>query len=359
MRPRILSIGTATPEYTLTQENALNLSIELTGASQRRARAMQVLYQKSGVSQRHIAIYDADGHQDLYQTNENPQHRTSTSERMTRYLPLATPLAEKACRVCLTRANMEPNLVTHLVTVSCTGFASPGLDLAIIDQLGLAQDTQRVHVGFMGCHGAINGLRVAHALALAHRDSVVLLCCVELCSLHYQFGGQQGSDIANALFGDGAAACLIGMDPEVEYAPAIASTGSMIFKNTQHEMGWWIGDTGFEMQLSPNVPDHLAQNVKPWIEQWLEKVEMRIEDIASWAIHPGGPRVLKVIGNVFQQDPRITTITSKVLSENGNMSSPTILFILQRMLDVGCKLPIVAMAFGPGLVGEGVLLTKS
>lgn len=359
MKPRILSIGTATPEYTLTQESALDLSVELSGASPRRARAMQVLYKNCGVSQRHIAIYDADGHQDLYQPNANPRHHASTSERMRRYLPLATPLAEEACHSCLARSNMKPESITHLVTVSCTGFAAPGLDLAIIDQLGLARDTPRVHVGFMGCHGAINGLRVAHALALAHRDSVVLLCCVELCSLHFQFGGQQGSDVANALFGDGAAACLIGIDPEVGHAPVIASTGSMIFENTQGAMGWWIGDSGFEMQLSPSVPDHLAQVVKPWIEQWLEKVEMRIEDIACWAIHPGGPRVLKVIGNVFQLDPLITSMTSQVLREHGNMSSPTILFILQRMLDVGSRLPIVAMAFGPGLVGEGLLLTKS
>jgi len=242
--------------------------------------------------------------------------------------------------------------------VSCTGFHAPGFDSVLIKEVGLSRGVARTHVGFMGCHGLLNGLRVANAFLGSDPAACVLLCAVELCSLHHQYGWDAEKIVANALFADGAGA-LVGVAGPAGGAVdsyRVVATGSTLVDDSEDAMGWRIGDHGFEMILSPRVPDLIARHVRPWLERWLAGQGLTIETVGSWAVHPGGPRILSSFGEATGLDRAALEPSYRVLAEYGNMSSPTVLFILNRLLSAGAARPCVAIAFGPGLAVEAALL---
>jgi prepilin-type processing-associated H-X9-DG protein len=269
----------------------------------------------------------------------------------------AAPLAVKAAREALEDAGVAPEAVTHLVTVSCSGFAAPGADVAVIKQLGLAPTTLRTHVGFMGCHGALNGLRVARGFVESDPDACVLLCAVELCSLHYHYGWHPERIVANALFADGAAALVARATDaaDADGAWRVADTGSVLVPDSEDAMTWGIGDNGFAMTLSARVPELIGTHLRGWMEQWLGKNGLRIEDVRSWAVHPGGPRILSSVASALGLPNGSLDVSKETLRDYGNMSSPTVLFILRRLRRENAPRPCVALGFGPGLVAEGVL----
>jgi predicted naringenin-chalcone synthase len=228
--------------------------------------------------------------------------------------------------------------------------------------LGLTPSTQRIQVGFMGCHGAINGLRVASALTAADPTARVLLVAVELCSLHYRFHWDSERIIANALFGDGAAAVVLGGErPAQQNTPHrnwnIAATGSTLIPDSQDAMTWRIGDHGFEMTLHGRVPDLIQQHLRPWLTQWLAERGHTLDSIGSWAIHPGGPRILSAIEESLGLPRDATAVSREILTSFGNMSSPTVLFIVDRLRQQNAPLPCVALGFGPGMFAEAALFT--
>jgi len=214
-----------------------------------------------------------------------------------------------------------------------------------------------VHVGFMGCHGAINGLRVAQAFADGQPAAHVLLCAVELCSLHYFYGWDPKKLVANSLFADGAAA-VVGVSDSLRSAAdwRVTATGSCLFSHTAYAMTWDIGDHGFEMSLSTRIPGLIAANLRPWVESWLAQQDLRIEQVATWAVHPGGPRILSAVEESLGLDRDALAVSREVLATFGNMSSPTLLFILERLRRRQAPRPCVALGFGPGLVVEAALL---
>jgi predicted naringenin-chalcone synthase len=272
------------------------------------------------------------------------------------YARHARPLAHDASRKALQAADTAPSEITHLVTVSCTGFSAPGFDLGLVEDLDLQPSVQRTHVGFMGCHGALNGLRVASAYAGSDHHARVLLCCAELCSLHFRFGTKSEDSVPNALFADGAAA-LVGV-PDAGYGPAVwraAASGSHVIPHTQDAITWHIGNHGFEMSLSPRVPGQIVESLCPWLEVWLSRYGESVASIRSWAVHPGGPRVLDAVEEALGLSRDATGASRDVLSSCGNMSSPTILFIVDRLQRSGAALPCVALAFGPGMTIEATL----
>ena len=191
----VIGLGTAVPQGRLSQAEALALAPQMHAASPRQQRLLQRIYQRSGVTHRHCIPPSV---------SPNP----TTAERMRRYQPAALDLAQRASRLAIEDAGIEASAITHLITVSCTGFGAPGFDLALIASLPLSMDVARTHVGFMGCHGAFNGLRVARAFVEADPRACVLLCAVELCSLHLQEGWNPDHIVANALFADGAGAVV-------------------------------------------------------------------------------------------------------------------------------------------------------
>jgi predicted naringenin-chalcone synthase len=246
--------------------------------------------------------------------------------------------------------------VTHLVTVSCTGFVAPGLDRDLIHTLRLAPTVERTHVGYMGCHGALNGLRVARAFTGADPGARVLVCAVELCSLHYHYGWDPEKLVANALFADGAAAvagCPAAAAPRGAWR--VAATGSCLVPASADAMSWVVGDHGFEMALSRRVPELIARHLRPWLQGWLERQGVPLAEVGSWAIHPGGPRILEAVEEGLELPRSASEASRAVLAECGNMSSATVLFVLDRLRARGARLPCVALAFGPGLAAEALL----
>jgi len=279
-----------------------------------------------------------------------------TGKRMQTYQEQAPPLAAKAVASALACADVDPGQVRHLVTVSCTGFHAPGVDLALIDDLKLPRDVSRTHVGFMGCHGAINGLRLVHSLARAHPNQAVVLCCVEVCSLHFQYGFDPQRMVANALFADGAAALVISGSERTDEHPIIADTHSTVIPDSRDAMSWTITDHGFVMSLSPRVPELIRFELRAWLEPWLKSQGLSISSVGSWAVHPGGPRVLDAVEDALDLPEDALAESRAVLREHGNMSSPTVLLILERLLKQPHQRPCVMLAFGPGLTAEAALI---
>jgi predicted naringenin-chalcone synthase len=267
------------------------------------------------------------------------------------------PLATEAAKSALADASIGPTQITHLVTVTCTGFDAPGFDIELIRNLELPCTTQRLQIGFMGCHGAINGLRAAHAIATADANACVLLVAAEACSLHYRFTWDPQRLVANALFADGAAALVCRADnaDSANERWRLKATGSCLIPDSRQAMSWRIGDHGFEMSLDACVPELIQQNLKPWLEKWLSEQGLSLQDVATWAIHPGGPRILTSIEESLGLMSDQTAISREILSQHGNMSSPTVLFIVNRLRQSRAPLPCVALGFGPGLFAEAAL----
>ena len=378
MSLEILAISTAVPHHAIAQEDAASLAVHFANATAGRERSLAALYRRSGIRSRGSVLLENPGSRPFAQEFFPPAEATNeggptTGERMARYATEAGRLAVEAASVVLATTGIEPATITHLVTCSCTGFASPGVDIEILDELGLSSAIARTHVGFMGCHGAFNALRVASAFTTAAADAVVLVVCVELCSLHFQYGNHDDHVVANSLFADGAAAAICrsaeaitsdhGASDAHHKVVALAGHGSppasrpwrlrrqssRVLPGSQREMGWIIGDHGFEMSLSARVPDLIATHLQPAVAAFLAESGLAAEDVATWAVHPGGPRILTAVEEALSLPADALVVSRGVLTEHGNMSSATILFVLERLRASGASGPCVALAFGPGL----------
>ena len=256
-----------------------------------------------------------------------------------------------------------PEDVTHVITVSCTGFYNPGPDLNIVQGLKMSESVERYHLGFMGCYAAFPALRMAHQFCMARPDAVVLVVCIELCSLHLQVSGAPDNLLANALFADGAAAALVSSRAPAPVKPALAlhSFSSALATEGAGDMAWSIGDHGFDIQLSTYVPRIIAGNITAIVEGILAASPWALSDIGTWAVHPGGRAILDKIESALNLHPDQLADSREVLRTFGNMSSATVLFVLRRLLeqsDESEERPVCAMAFGPGLTIESALLER-
>ncbi|HWB08497.1 MAG TPA: type III polyketide synthase [Pirellulales bacterium] len=356
------AIGTAVPRHFIAQDDAAGVAQTLCALSH--GHVVNRIHKHSGVRTRHSVLLHSS-------TNCKPAEHTfyppatsdcdagpTTAERMRHYEESAAGLALSAAREALAKAGTAAHEVTHLITVSCTGFQSPGVDVTLVRELNLDPGVARLHIGFMGCHAALNALRVAKAFADTDPKTCVLVCAVELCSLHYQYGSKLDQVISNALFADGAAAVVARRDdgsPEVGRREwRLRASASAILPESLDAMSWHIRDHGFQMTLSAKVPELIQNNLRPWLEQWLAGMGLSIDKIDQWAIHPGGPRILAACGQACGLEEDQLQPSYDVLGDFGNMSSPTILFILARLESTAG--PCVALAFGPGLTVEAALL---
>jgi alpha-pyrone synthase len=264
------------------------------------------------------------------------------------YAQHAGPLALAASVRALAQSEIDTTAITDLIIVTCTGFAAPGVDLALIRGLKLQPTVRRTHVGFMGCHGAINGMRSALSIADSDANAIVLVVCVELCSLHYHFGTVPERIVANALFADGAAA-IVG-----RAGPGVLSTASCVIPDSAAAMTWTVGDEGFAMTLSRQIPSLIGAHLRPWLDDWLSGQGTNINEVSNWAVHPGGPRILDAVERTLGIQE--LSHSRGILRDYGNMSSPTVLFLLERLRHELRAGPTVLLAFGPGLTAEAVLL---
>ena len=357
MSSSIIGLGTALPASTVSQSDALTLAKDLCCHTARQSKVLEQVYLKSGVQTRSTVLQAevdprvANFFQPPTTTGDGGP---TTAQRMALYELQASPLATIACQAALHDAKIDATAITHLVTVSCTGFVAPGFDLQLFKTLPLNPTVKRTHIGFMGCHGALNALRVGNGYCAEDPNNVVLVCATELCSMHFQYGWSREILVSNALFADGSAAMI--MNNKQTNAASYSHSASYVVPDSESAMSWKIGDSGFIMSLANNVPDLIQTNLPPFIESWLAQNNLSIADIRGWAVHPGGPRILDAVDESLQLQPEALSTSRQILSECGNMSSPTVLFILQRLLALGDKLPCVVLGFGPGLTIEAALI---
>lgn len=353
--PRLLAIGTASPATSLSPEVGLAMARRLSPDAD--GARLAALFASAGVSRRGSVVAEGGACERLLDPCECRLGPTTPS-RLAWYAEVAGALAAEAARQALDRAGLAVGAVTHLVTVSCTGAESPGLDHGLIRRLGLSAGISRTHVGFMGCHGAINGLAVAEAFALAKPGAVVMVVCAEVCSLHHQAGGSWDQEVANAIFADGAACAVVGCSasPGAASCPEIRAFGSRVFPGTDDLMSWTIGEHGFAMRLSPRVPGVLRRGVGAWVDSWLGGLGLTRSEVSAWAVHPGGRDILAGVERGLGLDERALAVSRGVLDRHGNMSSGTVLWVIDELVRGGARGLIATLSFGPGITGEGMLM---
>jgi alkylresorcinol/alkylpyrone synthase len=311
-------------------------------------RLARRVFSSAGVQQRHSVV-------DPLQEDVSSW---STGRRMERYIDEAVPLAADAVTRALAAANLSPAEVGLLAVVSCTGYATPGVDHQLAAKLGFSTSLQRLFIGHMGCYGAVPGLGAVADYVTARRRPAVL-ACVELSSLHLQPPSTDLEQIvAHALFSDAAAAVVLEPAGNSQSGLAVVDIAACTISDAASLMTWSITDTGFRMTLDRQVPDVLAQHVGPAIDDLLARNQLQRDDVQGWAVHPGGPRILDVVADRLGLTDDDLAGSRGVLAEHGNCSSATLLLVLEelrhRPMPPGA--PVVAMAFGPGLTLYACLL---
>jgi predicted naringenin-chalcone synthase len=275
-----------------------------------------------------------------------------TGARMDRYVQEALPLGKQAVAAALDSAGLAPGDVGLFAVATCTGYATPGLDIRLASDLGMPAGLQRLLIGHMGCYAALPGLAAVSDFVAARSRPAVLLCC-ELTSLHVQPAQPDLEQVvAHALFSDAAAAVVL--EPGAGRGRRLAGVVARTDPSTADHMTWDITDLGFRMGLSPRVPDVLARHVGDVVDELLTEAGLRVEDVAGWAVHPGGPRIIDVVRDQLGLAESAVAASRRVLAEHGNCSSATVLLVLDELADVDG--PVVAMAFGPGLTLYAALL---
>jgi alkylresorcinol/alkylpyrone synthase len=339
---RIRSIGTAVPPAVDQQELWDDHFADRYGGM----RGARRIWESAGVSSRHAVI----------DPRRDDVSDWSTGARMERYTAEATPLARLAVERALVGAELSPEAVDLLTVVSCTGYATPGLDLTLARDLGMPSALQRLVVGHMGCYAALPGV-ASVADAVAARGLTAVLLSAELPSLHVQPSSRDvGQLVAHALFSDAAVAMVLSPS-----APGLRVVDLAVRTDASHhdDMTWHITDLGFRMGLSPRVPAVLGRHARPVVEELLGRHRLGLDDVRGWAIHPGGPRILDVCADVLELGDAAMAPSRDTLRQHGNCSSATVLLVLDRLLgtrSLGDGDHVLAMAFGPGLTLYAALL---
>lgn len=349
----IHAIGTAVPTHDIHQ--AFIDWAEPRLADPRERALFHRMALRSGIQHRwSILPRSADGGSPVqpggfYHDNRMP----STAQRMAVYAAAAPDLAIDA--IMALEREVPVDRITHLVVASCTGFVAPGVDQIIVQRLGLSPAIERTLVGFMGCHAAVVALRIAHHIARSETAARVLVVTVELSSLHLTRRQDIESLLAALQFGDGAAAALVSSDPvglglERFFCSTLADSSDLI--------QWVIGDEGFEMHLSGQVPGRIAQALRE-PDMCKQMLQGRLPEEVAWAVHAGGRSILDAVAHGLDLSSDALDDSRAVLADYGNMSSATLLFVLARMLKANRQEHGIALAFGPGLAAEGFEFSSS
>lgn len=367
------SLETAVPPTVLIQSEARDVFAAQPGLTRLGSRLVNTCFDSAAIDTRYTAVTEltkdsrADNPQ-FFDPDTGLVLSPSTKVRNDIFGREATKLFVESARAALDACpGIGPADVTHLVTVSCTGFFNPGPDYKIVRALGLNPAVQRYHLGFMGCYAAFPALRAAKSFCEADPDAVVLVVCAELCSLHVRTSNDPDTIMGSALFADGAAAAVISARdiPDGTALLRLDHFETVLTPVGEESMAWNIGDEGFEMVLGNYVPhiidDHIIGALEPLLSRDETLRGLPYRDITHWAIHPGGRSILDKVQSRLELTDEQLVPARETLRNFGNMSSATVLFVLKHI----AGLPpqdgderICSMAFGPGLTVETAMFTK-
>ncbi|MGI9542220.1 MAG: type III polyketide synthase [Cyclobacteriaceae bacterium] len=366
MKAYISAMGLSNPPNRISQRQVAEFMVKAHQLEGDAAHRLKALYRATGIGHRYSVLNDyakSLGEFEFYSNQLNLEPFPSTAERMAIYRPAALKLGTEAIERCLAGGQVPSSQITHLITVSCTGMYAPGLDLDLVNALSLPTSIERTAINFMGCYAAMNALKVGRSICQAQPEANVLILCLEICSIHFQKEPTEDYLLSNALFGDGAAAVLLQSQPNHERALQLVSAHCGLLPSSQESMAWEIGNLGFEMKLASYVPDLIGEGIQRLTQNLLSQAKIATTAIDFYAIHPGGKKILgkaeEALGICKQQN----LPAHQVLREYGNMSSPTILFVLKKIWDQlgdqDREKHILAFAFGPGLTLESMLFKVS
>jgi predicted naringenin-chalcone synthase len=354
---QIKSIGTAVPAFKHQQEDILRFMSRIYAFNERERRTLKYLYHQSNIKSRYSVLSDYSEEPagwTFYPPAENLEPFPSLEKRMTVFNRHAANLSADAIRNCLGDTR-DIKGITHLITVTCTGLSAPGLDLQLMELLDLPKNIFRTSVNFMGCYAAIHALKLADTIAKTDPDARILIVCTELCTLHFQQKATTDNITSSLLFGDGAAAVLVTGEGDRSLGfPLVGFYGEVVPRGKQ-DMSWSLSSTGFAMTLTSYVPSLIEEDFEMLVNQALSKHGISRDQITQWAIHPGGRKILEAIEKSLSLPKEKLEICYQILSEYGNMSSPTILFVLKEILSDLKKTKnqkAFCAAFGPGLTME-------
>lgn len=366
----ISAIGTANPKYRIAQHDIFHFMVKAFDLDDNNASRLKQIYDHSGIEHRYSVIPDfglRDGSRNTFFSNsKNFEPFPGTRDRLRLYQDQAANIAGEAAQDCL--KNLDRNLIpliTHLITVSCTGMHAPGVDIELVEKLGLNPNIERTCINFMGCYGALNALKVADYICRANENAKVLIVCIELCTLHFQKESSLDNWVANSLFSDGAAAVIIENTRDrtgPKNCLRLDTFYSEFVNEAKSEMGWYVGDAGFEMKLSSKVSKLIRKHILPISEHLLEKAGLHFKDISRFAIHPGGRKILEAAETALGFSVHDNRFGYDILRDYGNMSSASILFVLKKLLYDPAAIEgenILGFAFGPGLTVESMILKRS
>lgn len=359
----LLDISIAVPEYPVKKEDLAafyDRALEDSGIPSIQKK-INFLLEKTKISNRYSCIPDFGGKD--YELFTNSDYEPPVEKRMKVYKEKILPLAAKSIQTILNKNKIEPSEITHLITVSCTGLFAPGLEFLVADYFEL-QHTEKIALNFLGCYAAIKALKHASYIAQANPEACILIVSAELCSIHFSPSITDEDIVANLLFADGAAAAIVCGDKSPltknKLVLRIDNIGSACIPNSADLMTWDISSSAFKMYLNRHLVQAIKNNIEPVVNSFLTE---RNSEIDYWAIHPGGVRIVEGVQESLRLDESQVEDSMHILKNYGNMSSPTILFILHRILlkirstENSEGKSIFACAFGPGLTVEMIQLS--
>lgn len=358
----ITAFGTANPSHHFSQTALADFMVRSMQLNHDDERKLRTIFRATGVNNRYSVLSDYGKSKDFefYANTSNFEPFPSTQKRLEAFRDHALPLSLAAIEKMKSSTSIDLKKITHLIVVSCTGMYAPGLDIDIIKSLQLPTTIQRTCITFMGCYAAFNALKVADAYCKADANSKVLIVCTELCSLHFQKEPTDNNLLANALFADGSASVLVEAQSEQPIKLSLEHFHNDLAPEGEHDMAWSVGDLGFEMKLSAYVPGIIQSGIQQLTNSLLKKISKEIQDIKYFAVHPGGKKIVEVIEHQLSLSREQNRHALDVLNQYGNMSSPTVLFVLNEIFkklssaDDGER--ILSLAFGPGLTLESMIL---
>ena len=340
----LLSLATAVPPRVVAQSYAKEAARRAWGGKPELFDRLSGVFDNAGIAQRNIVAPH-----DWY---EEPH---GWHDRNALYLEASQDLFERAAASAIERAGLRPDEIDGVVTVSTTGIATPSLEARAGPKLGLRPDVRRVPVFGLGCAGGVNGLAITSRLAGADPGSNWLFVTVETCSISIRLDSDDPAAIvATALFGDGAAAAVVRSGDHC--IARITGAAEKLWPDTQRIMGWDVEDPGLAVVFDRAIPPFITENLAPAVDDMLAKLGRTRDDIDRFCCHPGGVKVIDAIESALELPQGELNLEREVLNDHGNMSAPTVLFVLERLIERGLPSQVMMTAFGPGFTCAGLML---